>query len=288
MNALEEAVAKTRLRPKTTTLYLRSVRSYVDFVGQSEVRWTGSTVIDWVNTLRSRLAVGTVNCMLAGVRSASRRAAALGLIKNNFAAAVEDLPVVEEKKRRPVPLSVGRQILESCSGKSMRDRRDRAVLALGFYHGLRSESIVTIQFDDVDFDHARLTVTIKGGHRHRLPLDPRAIPILRLWMNDLRKEGLSAGAVFRSISRHGKLGEHSMTTMSLYNIVRGRAAQAGIANFHPHLMRHSFVSWAMANGATFEQIMLVTGHKTVEMLLWYAGDAREAGEEAKKLVPDLD
>ena len=290
MNALEEAIIGSgagTLRPRTTKIYLRTVRDYVKVAGGEERGWTEASVTAWITSLCLRMQANSANTMLRSLSAVSRRAFAVGLIARDFALAVEQLPVVIEKSRHPVPLSVGKRILSACAGPLMRDKRDHALVSLGFYHGLRAESIVTIAFEDVDFDHDIITVTLKGGGRHRLPLDPRSKPTLLLWTDVLRRKGVSSGAVFRSIPCSGRIGDKCLSTTSLYNIVRRRAAQAGIANFHPHLMRHSFISWAVANGATFDQIRSVIGPETEAMIMWYTGDAREDGEEPKKLIPDL-
>jgi integrase len=289
MNPLEEAVDKSlKLRPRTKKLYLRSVHQYVGFAGAGVSQWSSASVIDWVVDLRRRLTPASANTMLRGLRGASRRAFALGLIGRDFAAVVEAVPVVKEKTRQPVSLAVGHKILASCVGPSLRHKRDHAIVSLGFYHGLRVESIVGIQVEDINFSKGSVMVTIKGGRRHQVPLDPRSRPVLQEWLAALRREGFVSGAVFRAISAWNKLGDRSISKTSLYNIVRKRAAKAGVPNFYPHLMRHSFISWAVANGMPYEQIMLVTGHTNLAMILWYAGDAREAGAEPKKLIPTID
>lgn len=299
---LEQSVRDSIRRPNTIRNYLGAVDSFVAFAGAAPERWTGAVLVRWREHLQEvvverpgrrarRLSARSINAKLAAVRFASKRAVALGYITYDFARAAEFLPVVYEQTRAPLALAAARAMLAACAGTGAREIRDRALLELGFYHGCRRESLAGLRLADVDLVTERMTFIIKGGRRHTAPLDPQCQDALRAWMSWLASRGVETGNVFRGLraaldKKGGWVVTTRLTAGAVYKVIRARAAAAGIAKFHPHLMRHCFISWAVANGHSIEEIMLVTGHRNPASVLGYMGEVR-LGARPQSMIPDL-
>ena len=53
---------------------------------------------------------------------------------------------------------------------------------------------------------------------------------------------------------------HALTPDGLYKALQKRAAAAGIVDFHPHILRHTFVTWMRAAKVPTEHVAAVTSH----------------------------
>jgi len=67
--------------------------------------------------------------------------------------------------------------------------------------------------------------------------------------------------------------------------MKARAHKAGIKGFHPHVFRHTFVSWCQQAGIPAYRIAGVTGHKSTGMLDTYTTDLDP--EPVGGLLPSL-
>ena len=285
MNILEKALNESIKRPNTLSAYHRAVAEFIVFAGTDPRRWVGATATAWrQHLLLKGLNPRSVNAKLAALRFAVRRAVNLNYLATDFSRAAEFLPLTRTKVRKAIPIEIGKRILSTCDSAALADVRDKAVLRLGFYHGLRRESIAGLAVEDIDLRNAQITVTIKGGRRHGLSLSQHARPALLAWLHALAKQGIRSGPVFRQI-RDGKIGER-LSPQAIYKIVKQRAEQAGVEGFYPHLMRHCFITWAVANGASIEEIMLVTGHRNPATVSEYLSEVRSPASR-RELIKSL-
>jgi integrase len=65
----------------------------------------------------------------------------------------------------------------------IKDKRDRAIFALAYRHGLRASEIGMIQRTDVDLQQARITINrLKGSLSGTYPMAPDTVKLLRSWL----------------------------------------------------------------------------------------------------------
>lgn len=285
MTVLEQAVASNkRKRPRTIANYLRAVRSFQAFAGKSLRGWTGAQVEAWRDSLtRQGLAPQSVNNFLCGLRFAVKRAEELGTLEKNFARGADFLYAVKDKKRYARPAHEAATYLTACRGRKLKDIRDFALFTLGFRTGLRRESLALLELEGID-GH-QLTVVIKGGRQHKLTIDSDAMAAMKPWLDRLREHGIRSGKVFRAIDRHERIGKGLRPT-AINEIMLRRSIKAGV-RFHPHLMRHCFVSWAVAADVPTPRIMAMTGHKREDMIRLYTTDVQAEEDPVGNYLPKL-
>jgi integrase len=293
-NELEYVVeASPKLSPRSKKNYLRAVRSFVGFAGTD---WTGIAVERW----RDHLLVGgrkpqTVNLYLAGLRFASRRRAERG---NNaaldFARYAETLRPDQPAARRALTYEEGAAFIGACEGERPIDLRDMAIAVLGFRTGLRRAGICTIHFED--FSANVINVTLKGGKKHAIYLDTETVGALGAWGDWLGSQGVHTGPFFRSLSRPQLSGEttigDSLTADGLLRAMKRRAQKAGIAGFHPHIFRHTCISWLRNQGVPGWRIAQLTGHRSdgvndPAMIGHYTTDLDGATDPVSGHIPSL-
>lgn len=277
MTELETVIENSpRLRQRTKLNYLRAVHLFLDYAGTNPSNWTGVAVENWRDSLSKQLKPQSVNVHMAALRYASRRLAQRHQNPQlDFAGYAEMLKAGQAKTPRVLTHEEGARLVDACRGTSPNDLRDHAIAVLGLRTGLRREGLCSITFKDFD-DSGRVQVTLKGGRRHWILLDAEVMEALTPWVNWLLANGIKSGQIFRSVSKPMLDGtvkvRKELTPSGLYHAMKERADRAGIKGFHPHVFRHSFVSWCQEAGIPAYRIAGITGHKSTGMLDTYTTD----------------
>ena len=163
--------------------------------------------------------------------------------------------------------------------------RDRAILLIGFSGALRRSEIVALRMDDISFsaDGLRLIVRSSKSDQEgrgltkgiRYGSNPSTCPVrsLRSWLN---RSGIEDGPLFRSIDRHGNIGETALSGRSVARIVKRSAKQAGMdpSQYSGHSLRAGFTTQAARSGTPERVIMRHTGHKSERMVREYIREGR--------------
>jgi site-specific recombinase XerD len=203
----------------------------------------------------------TLSAMMRGIRNAKRS--------------------VRRAVKRPADADVLRDIVRGITGNTMLDLRDRALLTMGMMGAFRRSELVRIQVEDIAPHPRGLSITIPfskgdqaGAGQSVAILEGRRIePVrhLRAW---LEAAGISAGAVFRRLTPHGRVTDAALSEQSVALIVKKRAAAVGYdpALFAGHSLRAGFLTEAGRTGATLFKMQEHSRHKSIEMLSTYVRD----------------
>jgi len=166
-------------------------------------------------------------------------------------------------------------------GDGARDRRDRALLLLGFAGGFRRGELVALDTGDVEFvDGAGLRVLVRrsktdqegvgrwvgvfrGQHEETCP-----VRAFRRW---LVVRGDWPGPVFCPVGRGGTVRRERLGGASVRLAVRRAAARAGLepGRYTAHSLRAGMVTAAVQAGAAEVAVMLRTGHRSRSTLQRY-------------------
>jgi integrase len=144
------------------------------------------------------------------------------------------------------------------TGSSLADARDRALLLLGFAGALRRSELVALDVTDVTEDDDGLRLVIRRSKTDQdgegvlvgLPYGshPATCPV-RAWRAWLVRSGLTQGPAFRSVDRHGRLGDRRLSDRAVADMIKRRAAAAGLpGRFGGHSLRAGFATESYARG----------------------------------------
>ncbi len=192
-------------------------------------------------------------------------------------------------QKKALTLDLLEKLLRTCEVDievgDARDRlaayRDRALLLVTWAAGGRRRSeAVSLCVEDLRNDAGEYVWTLghsktnqDGSGQETYPIAGRAAEALTAW---LQIAGISAGAVFRAIDRHGHLASRAMVPRSLAEIVKYRAGRAGLdpADYSGHSLRSGFVTSAGRAGVSLQEVMQLSGHRTPAVAMRYhqAGD----------------
>ena len=170
-----------------------------------------------------------------------------------------DAPKKSQSLPKTLTEAETRALLESVSGEDPRDVRDRALLELLYGCGLRVSELVALHAEQIDWEEMFLRITGKGGKTRYVPLGRVAADALRRYLGEGRpklcRAGRRAAALF--LSNRGT----QLTRERIRQIIKTRAAAAGLPeNVYPHIMRHSFATHLLENGADLRVIQDMLGH----------------------------
>lgn len=184
-------------------------------------------------------------------------------------------PIVPEK---PVPVLTDdqlRQLLASCAGRRLVDRRDTALFRLLIDTGGRLEEISRLEVDDVDLDGQACNVIGKGRRPRTLPFGTKTTDALDRYLR-ARKADKHAGAAGLWL---GEKGKGPLTPNGVYQLVKRRGRAIGLPTLHPHQFRHTSAHRWLAAGGNETDLMQIAGWRSRSMLQRYAASA--AAERAR-------
>ncbi len=280
MTPLEDAVTTSRkLALKTKRLYEGRVRQYLTFCATNGYPWDQTLSLEaWRDTLLADArSPETVDVYMNAITFASRRAAQR-FNTPDFASVAERPRKVEaeptEGKLDALSVEECARLIAACEGPHPADRRDHAMVLLALHAAYRREELCDLEIERVT--HGTTTVMVKGRRWHTVRVGGQAWEALRGWISWLGRHEVKEGRVFRSV-RQG-IGPGSwhigakLTGDGVYKALGARAKAAGIPTFHPHRLRHTFVTRAREAGWPDWQIRQVTGQRSVQMLDRYTSD----------------
>jgi len=165
---------------------------------------------------------------------------------------------------------------------AMRDRpkdiRDRALLLIGFAGALRRSELVALDVADVAHVqrgivvHLRQSKTDQDGQGHKIAIPfgriRCAVLALDAW---LAASGLTEGAIFRPVDRHGRVHNARLKGEAVSIVVRERIAAAGLdpTGYSGHSLRAGFATSAARAGVLAWRIKAQTRHASDAMLARY-------------------
>lgn len=185
------------------------------------------------------------------------------------------LPDAPEQQVPVPPTESLRALLADCAGTTFEDRRDTAVIRLFVDTGCRRGEIAALKVDDLDFAENTATVLGKGRRPRTVPFGDKTRTALRRY---LRIRAQHPKAVNDEPALWlGKFGP--MTDHGIGQLVERRCQAAGIEHIHPHQFRHFFAHNWLDNGGQEQDLMMLAGWRSRQMLAKYGRSV--ADERAK-------
>ncbi|MFO1484670.1 MAG: site-specific tyrosine recombinase XerD [Verrucomicrobiaceae bacterium] len=169
-----------------------------------------------------------------------------------------------QEKRLPDSLNEAevQKLVESVNGIKPLDRRDRAILELFYASGVRLSELANAKLENLSLEEGWIRVTGKGSKTRLSPVGGAAREAIAAWLEHGRPALVKAKT--QSHIFISKLGTR-LTTARIQQIVKERAAVCGLdpARIHPHLLRHSFATHLLNNGADLRVIQEMLGHADI-------------------------
>ena len=259
---LQTAVFEAGLAEATVAAYAADLCAYVAFLESAGVREprqiTRETVLDHVIALRKAP---------LSARSAARHLSAI----RRFHAFLREERLIgtdptegfdSPKLRRGLPKVLAKADIErmiNAPDASTRDgARDAAMIELFYSSGLRISELAKLPLRDVSLDEGAIRVRGKGSKVRLVPLGARAMARIRAWIAIRSGENAHDDTLF--IGARGR----RMSRSSIWLIIKRYARAANISqNVTPHMLRHTFATHLLDNGADLRAVQEMLGHSDI-------------------------
>jgi integrase/recombinase XerC len=162
--------------------------------------------------------------------------------------------------------------------------RDGALIELLYSSGLRAAEIIKLTLQDIDINKRIMRILGKGNKQRLVPFSKAAKSALERYIIELRplligknKRQENTNILFLS-----SLGR-PLTTRGLQYILRTIERKTGqYIDLHPHLLRHTFATHLLENGADLRTIQELLGHASIASTQIYTHVSAKAMMEAYK------
>ena len=147
------------------------------------------------------------------------------------------------------------------------EARNNVMLHLLYATGLRVSELVKLPLISINRQSGNLRVLGKGSKERLVPIGEQAMVLLEEYLDHIRPlllKGKMSPSLF--VTRQGK----AMSRTRYWQILRGIAAKASIdKEVSPHVLRHSFATHLLENGADLRSVQLMLGHSDISTTQLY-------------------
>jgi integrase/recombinase XerD len=209
---------------------------------------------------RAGLAASSIKLVVVALKIFCRFLVSKGIIERDPAEPLS-LPRIERYLPETLNELQVEQFLEKIDTKAVHGLRDRAMIELLYASGLRISELANARLEDFNFEQRIVRVTGKGNKTRLVPVGQKACDALAAYLSDERPKLVkprTSSEIF--LSERGT----KLTTARIWQIVKKHAQHAGLEkNVYPHLLRHSFATHLLSNGADLRIIQEMLGHADI-------------------------
>ena len=209
---------------------------------------------------RAGLSASSIKLTVVALKIFFRFLTTKGMIKSDPSEALT-LPRIERYLPETLNEMQVEQLIETIDTKNDLGLRDRAMIELLYASGLRISELANARLENFVTEEGVLRVTGKGNKTRIVPVGRKACAALAAYLSSERPKLVkrrSGSEIFLS-TRGTKL-----TTARIWQIVKKHARHAGLErNIYPHLLRHSFATHLLSNGADLRIIQEMLGHADI-------------------------
>ncbi|HJQ26619.1 MAG TPA: site-specific tyrosine recombinase XerD [Blastocatellia bacterium] len=151
------------------------------------------------------------------------------------------------------------RLLEAPDASTETGLRDKAMLEVLYATGLRVSELVGLKLNDLNLDMGFLTTLGKGSKERTVPLGQSAIGWLRRYLGVRSRwlGGKSSPLLF--LNKSGS----PVSRQAFWKLIVEYGNRAKIGHITPHLLRHSFATHLLENGADLRSVQLMLGHSDI-------------------------
>ncbi len=225
-------------------------------------------VAAWIKQLQEKHGAPAVKQQLAAVRMLFDWLVTGQVVPMNPAAAVRGPKHIVKTGKTPVlEAAEWRKLIDSIPPDTLRDLRDRALIATLTYSFARITAALTMKVEDLRSRGAGWMIRLheKGGKEHAMPCHHALADALRAYVDAAGIGDDRKGVLFRTSPRHNAtaLTDRPLTQANVWLMIRRRAIAAGItAPIGCHTFRATGITAYLANGGALEHAQKMAAHES--------------------------
>ncbi|MDQ2925025.1 MAG: site-specific integrase [Acidobacteriota bacterium] len=239
--------------------------------------FTRAALMEWRGTMGA-LSASTVNVRLAAMRKLVTEARRNGMIGVEEAANLTEIPNIRQQGVRLgnwLTREQVRELLAVPDRKTLKGKRDYAILAMLVGCGLRRQELAELDVETMQMREGRWVLADlrgKGGRIRTVAVPEWVKQTVDEWMTGA---GVSDGRLLRKVIKGGKVSGETLTDWTVWSVVERSAKKIGIARFGAHDLRRTCAKLCRKNGGDLEQIKFLLGHSSIQTTERYLGSEQE-------------
>lgn len=252
-----------KLSENTLQSYRRDIMQFRDYINENDINYAKAKEDDIKDYLRELQKEGkktsTASRSLASIRSFYQF-----LLRNKKAKADPTVSIQSPKIEKRIPSVLTSEevelLLDQPKDVDLKGTRDKAMLEFAYATGMKVTEIIDLDIDDINFNED--TVACSNGKKTRtIPLGTLAEKALKEYVDKARPiliKDESNKALFVNVNGS------RLTRQGFWKIVKYYKEQAHIEkDITPHILRHSFATHLLQNGADLKSIQMMLGHSDI-------------------------
>lgn len=263
---LEYLTVELGLSANTRQAYERDLRLFCKTLGfknsDALVNVSREQITGYMTQLKEKgLAAATIARKLAAIKAFYRFMTAEGYMDANPAEVVE---AGTKGIKLPRVLSEDEvvRLLNQPDITTAEGFRDRTMLEVLYATGMRVSELINITLERVDLNMKYIIAFGKGSKERIVPLGSVAAEFLQQYLEKVRPKlthaGRNTNIVFLAF------GGHELTRQRFWQIIRAYGRKANINKaLTPHILRHSFATHLLDNGADLRSVQELLGHSDI-------------------------
>ena len=252
-----------KLSNNTLQSYKRDITQYESYINEENLQYLKVTKDDIKKYLENLKNIGkktsTISRNLASIRSFYQYLVRTKKIKEDPTEGIQS-PKVEKRVPSVLTSQEVELLLEQPKAVDLKGIRDKAMLEFAYATGMRVTEIINLNIDDLNLKEGY--VSCKNANKQRnIPLGAISINALKDYIKKARPYLIKSEdekSLFVNIN--GK----RLTRQGFWKIVKYYKEQAHIdKDITPHVLRHSFATHLLQNGADLKAIQVMLGHSDI-------------------------
>ena len=252
-----------KLSNNTLQSYKRDLKQFKRFIEACEVpynRVDEETMKEYIQELEELgKKPSTISRCIASIRSFYQYAMKKGKVKKDPTRNIQS-PKVEKRVPCVLTSKEVELLLDQPKDVDLKGTRDKAMLEFAYATGMRVTEMISLDIDDVKLDEGY--VVCRGRSKSRnIPLGSMSLKALKEYIDDARPYLIrdeSEEALFVNVNGT------RLTRQGFWKIVKYYKEQAHIEkDITPHVLRHSFATHLLQNGADLKAIQTMLGHSDI-------------------------
>ena len=252
-----------KLSNNTLQSYKRDIRQYREYLEKNRINYNKAnenTMKEYIEHLQEQgKKASTISRCIASIRSFYQYELKNKKVRKDPTENIQS-PKIEKKAPSTLTFKEVSLLLEQPKDVDLKGIRDKAMLEFAYATGMRVTEMISLNLEDVNLDEGYVICKTAGKER-KIPLGTMSLKALKEYIEEARGiliKNEDEKALFVNVNGT------RLTRQGFWKIIKYYKEQAHITKeITPHVLRHSFATHLLQNGADLKAIQTMLGHSDI-------------------------